>query len=359
MNRSAPIQYHSTCWQWLGRHLLFWVAYFLLIPYQTYLYGFTTDYNLWVTLAWMPVAAVIIYTFLYGILPLLLAGRAWLFWVMVLGWGLVVWQGIYLYYNYVLMPIRAAPSTTTYQYSMAVALINISVTGIAVCLKLGRQWYQKDSVNQQLIQASGVAELQLLKAQIHPHFLFNTLNNLYSLTLKQSDHAPDVVLKLSELLHYMLHDCTMSRVSVQKEMQVIGSYIELEKLRYGTRLQVDVRVNGNIADHTMPPLLLIPFVENAFKHGSAEQAGQTYIRIHMDVVGESLRFMVINSKNEGALKKANFGGIGLANVKKRLQLLYPHQHELTIRPEKNTYEICMTIPLQTVPLLTETNPVRV
>lgn len=359
MNRSAPTGYHSTRWQWLGRHLLFWTAYFLFIPYQTYLYGSTAGYNLQISAGWLPFTLVNVYIFLYGILPFLLNDQRRLGWLLVAGWWIANWQGVHLYYSYVLLPLRPDQPTTTYQYSMAMALINGSVTGIAVCLKLGRQWYQKDSVNQQLMQASGVAELQLLKAQIHPHFLFNTLNNLYSLTLKQSDHAPEVVLKLSEVLHYMLHECTMSQVSIQKEMQVIGSYIELEKLRYGTRLQIDVRVNGEIADRTMPPLLLIPFVENAFKHGSAEQAGQAYIHIQIDIVGESLRFVVINSKSEEVLKKANFGGIGLANVKKRLQLLYPHQHQLTIRPEKSTYEICMTIPLQAAPVLTETNPVRV
>jgi LytS/YehU family sensor histidine kinase len=263
----------------------------------------------------------------------------------------MLWKGSYLYHYSLLLPLHAGKSLSKANliyadtYSLVIVLMHGSIAGIAVSLKLLRQWYAKEKIHQQLLQESTLAELQLLKAQMHPHFLFNTLNNLYSLTLKQSDHAPKVVLKLSELLHYMLHECDVATVPLQKELQVIESYIELEKLRYGKRLQINVDVKGELSGKQVPPLLLIPFVENAFKHGSSQQTGKAYIHIGLHVVEDRLLFTILNTKEERMPAHVNVGGLGLSNVKKRLALLYAQQYTLDICPEKYSYEVQLKIPL--------------
>ncbi|WP_460911294.1 sensor histidine kinase [Spirosoma areae] len=206
------------------------------------------------------------------------------------------------------------------------------ITGVAVGIKLFRAYYQRNEANQQLVRQTLLIELQVLKAQIHPHFLFNTLNNLYSLTLKQSSQAPDMVLKLSGLLHYMIHECGTPRVRLKKEIEFIQNYIELEKLRYGPRLTISMRVSGEISATFIAPLLLITFVENAFKHGAAKQIDSACIHLALTITDDTLLFRLENSRSEPAGNAGREGeGIGLMNVRKRLALLYPNLHELTIQ----------------------------
>ncbi len=352
---SLPDWYHRVNWSWLGRHFLFWAAYFLLVPFQTNLYGLTAGYNPTVALQLLPFILFCFYTALYGVLPCLLAGKLLTCGIRFVSWCFGVWVGNYLYLYYVLLPINTGKSTlhsidagSGSTPSLVPILVQLSIAGIGVSLKLWRHWYRKERNNQQLRQETTRAELRLLKAQIHPHFLFNTLNNLYALTLRQSAHAPEVVLKLAALMHYMLDECNASQIPLQNEIQAIESYIELEKLRYGNRLQVTMQVTGDLSGKTSPPLLLIPFVENAFKHGSSRQTSQVYINIVAQVLDQMLVFTVTNSRDDVPPPVTRFDGIGLLNARKRLSLLFPNQHTLLIHPEKDRYEVELTIPLQRV-----------
>jgi two-component system LytT family sensor kinase len=216
------------------------------------------------------------------------------------------------------------------------------VTFFAVAIKLLKFWYVSQQEQQILSQEKLQAELKFLKTQIHPHFLFNTLNNLYALTLKASPKAPETVLKLSELINYMLYECTSDEVLLSKEVKFIRNYIDIEKMRYGDKLDVDIRVRGETNDRKIPALILLPFVENCFKHGASETLQLSWVKITIDNQPNLIVIKVENNKNgENAVQKKE--GIGIQNVKRRLDLLYPGKHELKIMNGKETFLVILTI----------------
>ncbi len=217
---------------------------------------------------------------------------------------------------------------------------------LASAIKIQKFSYQFDQASKALEREKLEAELNFLKAQIHPHFLFNTLNNLYSLTLKKSDMAPEVVLRLSGLVNYMLYDTRSPQVPLSKEIESLHHYIALEKIRYGSNLEIVFDVSGQIEGANIAPMLLLPFVENSFKHGVSDEIEDRWITINLNVTQEHLTFKVENAKSPGripGLEKDYTGGIGLKNVRRRLELLYPERHELKILDEPNSYLVVMKI----------------
>ena len=201
-----------------------------------------------------------------------------------------------------------------------------SVVTAASFIKLLKKWYQDDRRNQQLLQEKLETEIKFLKAQIHPHFLFNTLNNLYALALKKSDQAPEMVLKLSALLDYMLYECNADFLPVSKEINLIKDYVALEKLRHGERLKVDFTINGNTEGVMISPLILFPFIENSFKHGVSNETNNSSIEIELNIDKSILNLKVKNSKNKLTIKPnprtKSEEGIGLKNIKKKTYLIY-------------------------------------
>lgn len=185
------------------------------------------------------------------------------------------------------------------------------------------------------------AELQLLKAQVHPHFLFNTLNNIYSFSIENSPKTPGLILKLSSLLSYMLYDCKTEEVRLEKEVEIMKDYIDLERERYGNRIEISWSIDGDIKDKFIAPLLLLPFLENAFKHGLSEQIEKPWLGIDISVKGNMLRCKIANSANEDVQPSKN--GIGIDNVKKRLNLLYNGKHELKIKQEEQFFVVSMML----------------
>ncbi|HKB44697.1 MAG TPA: histidine kinase [Chitinophagaceae bacterium] len=221
-----------------------------------------------------------------------------------------------------------------------------TVVGFALAIKLLKRWYLKQKETEQLVREKINAELQLLKAQVHPHFLFNTLNNIYSFILNGSDKAPEMIKKLSSLLHYILNDCNRQRVPLDKELSMIQDYITLEQIRYGDRLNLSLHIQGTAKDKMISPLLLIPFVENSFKHGTSRTLTHPWVKLDIHIEKDFLEFLLTNNKPEN---KESIGkkGIGLNNVKKRLQLLYPEAHSLNIVESEMSFEVYMRIALHT------------
>ena len=209
--------------------------------------------------------------------------------------------------------------------------------GLAVAIKLFKEWFRQREHSLTVENEKVKLELESLRSQIHPHFLFNTLNNLYSLTLTSSGSASTVVAHLSELLRYMLYECKEPEVPVEKELQMLKKYIELEKLRYGSRLEIAFTLSGETKDLTIAPLLLLPFVENSFKHGVSDQIDQCWINIHVSVENTSFTLQVSNSR--AGTGQNSFGGLGMENVRKRLRLLYPSTHSLKTIEEDEVYVI--------------------
>ena len=219
------------------------------------------------------------------------------------------------------------------------------VCGLFISLKALKNWHLKQLENETLVKERANAELQLLKAQIHPHFLFNTLNNIYSFTLTKSPLAAELVQKLSDMLNYMITDCNEVFVPLEKEIHLIKDYIGLEKVRYGDRLDIQMHVNGRCENKMIAPLLMIPFVENCFKHGASMMRGQQWMHLIININESDLDFNLSNSKPLSPKPDKANTGIGLANVKKRLQLLYPGKHHLDINSSANTFSVYMKVNL--------------
>jgi tetratricopeptide (TPR) repeat protein len=192
-------------------------------------------------------------------------------------------------------------------------------------------------------------ELSLLKAQIHPHFLFNTLNNLYALTLSKSDESPGVVLGLAEILRYILYECNTPSIDLKKEMHMIKRYIFLEKIRYRNRLEVNLNIEENNDGYEIAPLLLLPLVENAFKHGISKLVEEGWINIESRIKDNQFLFKISNNRVPGALRPtqpSKYGNIGLQNIKKRLNILYPDQHSLRIIEEDDVFVVILKVDLK-------------
>lgn len=220
----------------------------------------------------------------------------------------------------------------------------VFVVGIAVAVKQYRLSLRSKEVEKNLKKEKLEAELKFLRTQTNPHFLFNTLNNIYALARKKSDDTADVVMKLSKLLRFMLYESRKSYITIAEEMRVLGDYIELEKIRYNERLTL--RFNKSVDDESqsIAPLILLPFVENAFKHGASETRFNSFININVFLQKGQLIFMIENSTekdNEEDITES----IGLSNVRRQLQLMYP-EHNLDMEIGKNIFKVTLTINLR-------------
>jgi sensor histidine kinase YesM len=225
---------------------------------------------------------------------------------------------------------------------------------IAVAIKLVRRSFQIQKKNTELDNRRfqmelklKEAELKLLKAQVHPHFLFNTLNNLYGLTLEKSDDAPKLVLQLSEILDYILYRCDEKLVSLDKELANLKNYIEIEKIRYSGKLKLTADFPKETGKLKIAPLILLPFVENAFKHGVSHFPGVAFVNIKISIVETNLFFKIENSRNPMLKKEeSHSSGVGLKNVRKRLDLIYPEKHMLNIDEKEETFSVNLTLQLE-------------
>lgn len=202
------------------------------------------------------------------------------------------------------------------------------------------EWYNNNRKQKELEKENIKSELAFLKSQINPHFLFNTLNDIYALTYRQSPKAPDALLKLSELLRYMLKESDEQFGELQKEIDYLKNVIDLFQIGQKGMAFVNFDVDGSIDNHRIAPLILINFVENAFKHGVVDNSDQP-ITIKIAINSTGMRFYMHNQKNSDLKDKT--GGIGLMNVKRRLALLYPNQHMLKIEDQTTTFTIDLTI----------------
>jgi hypothetical protein len=217
--------------------------------------------------------------------------------------------------------------------------------GLFLSCRMLKNYYSKSQEKAVLLQENATAELQLLKAQVHPHFLFNTLNNIYSFSLRRSPVAASLVGKLSDTLRYMVNDCEAPLVPLQKEIKMLLDYIGLESVRYGNRLQLQTDINGDQQHKLIAPLLLIPLLENSFKHGTSQMLDNCWIKMNIDIQDDNIKFVLKNSKPAENLQQDKRNGIGLANVRKRLSLLYPGNHQFEISNFADSFEVFVSIPL--------------
>lgn len=202
-------------------------------------------------------------------------------------------------------------------------------------LKLSKSWYLLQQVEKEKLNI----ELNSLKAQVNPHFLFNSLNSIYSQALAKSDQTAETVLELSNLLRYMLYEVGDDLVLVSKEVEMLENYIELQKLRLEDAAHVSFVVNGNLSETKIAPLLVFPLVENAFKHGLKGSSEDAFVKIELKV-DDQITFDIRNNMGQvDDMEQGKYGGIGLENVKRRLALIYPNRHQLEINTLENEFQV--------------------
>ena len=328
----------------ISSQIYFWLGYF---AFNTIRWGsFYKDYaySLKSNLIEFPFHIILSYLFIFVMLPKLFNGKKLEFitlLVISLGIALILKFQVTFYFTSgdVLPEFAGITSKINFDYAVQVILGEIYVIGFVTSIKLVIDWIkQRDLLNytnKMLLEN----ELKYLRSQIQPHFFFNTLNNLYSLTIDKSEKAPDLILKLSDLMKYFLYETGKDYQTLKNEIAHIKDYIEIERLRYDETLKIDFNIEGEIKQTMIKPLLLIPLVENAFKHGARNSEKNPYININLIVTKSLINFKVENSfKNPTKKIKQQIGGIGLSNVKKRLELNYGKgNYELNTFNEKNKY----------------------
>lgn len=189
------------------------------------------------------------------------------------------------------------------------------------------------------------SQLQFLTSQINPHFLFNSLNNLYSYALEKSEKTPEIILELSSLLRYMLYDCREKRVPLSKEIKYLSDFVKLQSLQIEDRGEINFSKSGDFSDKSIAPLILIVFVENCFKHSTSSQSEKIKIDIDIKISGNRLAFSAENTFSTQQNTESLSEGIGLQNVKTRLDLIYPDAHLLKINTDNNLYKVDLEITL--------------
>lgn len=202
--------------------------------------------------------------------------------------------------------------------------------------------FVQERENKQLREEKIQAELAFLKSQINPHFLYNTLNYIYSLAYPVSDKLADAIIKLSQLMRYMLTESPDGLIDLEKEVDYLENYIDIYRLRFEDNFHVDFKAEGDIAGKRLASLVLIPFVENAFKHGAVDDP-QRPVRIHLKVIANRLMFTVSNKISRR--QKDHSSGVGLVNIRRRLELIYPDKHDLLISENGQTYKTTLNIEL--------------
>lgn len=354
---SLPINQHQRFFHQIYKrkriffHIAYWVCAVFLF---TFLWG-TRYNNYWVCfyneLVFLPIKLAVTYFGLCYLIPKLLFKEKYLrlaimsLITMILA-GFI--QRALVYISFIpLLGVSDQKATLFDITEILNHVLNInSVVIIPFAIKLYSYSLEKENSILTLSQEKMKAELQFLRCQIQPHFLFNVLNDLYSMALKKSDNTPEVILKLSELMRYMLQESTEDLVSVEKEVNYIRNYIELERLRYGKRFDVNFKVNGDTIGNNITPLLLLPFVENAFKHSTINEIDKSWISVELNVDHGELQFKVANSYDPGAKKSQDVSsGIGIRNVKDRLDIIYPERYTLQTDVTANTYASTLKINL--------------
>jgi hypothetical protein len=328
----------------IASQILFWLGYFSFNTirwgnfYNDYLYSIKSN------VIEFPFHIILSYLFIFYLLPKLFNGKGIEFFTLLfisLGLTLVLkFQITYFFTSGDVLPEFAGiTSKIDLTYAINVILGEIYVIAFVTAIKLAIDWTKQ---RQYLAATSEMLlenELKYLRSQIQPHFFFNTLNNLYSLTIDKSDKAPDLILKLSDLMKYFLYETGKEFQTLKNEISHIKDYIDIEKLRYDEALKVNFKIDGKTKKVLIKPLILIPLVENAFKHGARNSTKNGYIDITLKATKTLLDFRVENSFEKQTKKiKAQIGGIGLTNLKKRLELNYgPDFYSLDIIKEKNKY----------------------
>ena len=344
-------------WKRIGLHAFFWGMYIPVNAALSCLIQGLSIYeyfqsSLIAELVLTPVKMSYVYFIFYFVIPLYIERSKWFLLILISMMGLVLAAIIYrLVDSYVYLRIFY-PNINTNPFepvNIILALFDLFITSTAATtIKMVRVQYASAEYEKELIREKLSAELDFLRAQTNPHFLFNTLNNLYGLARKKSDQTPDAILKLSKIMRFMLYDCRVPRIQIAGEVKVIKDYIELERLRYSDRLQIIYTEQIDNPGTLIAPLLLLPFIENSFKHGAHSSTDQAEIRITLILRDNELTFSVHNTfeaEVTAAARDPKASGIGMRNELRQLELIYPNRHKFSISDSDGWYKTDLYIDL--------------
>ncbi len=352
----------------IGRHLLFWFCWWLYFALlhaansfgaKEIMYFNNLPFTISESLLMMIPQIIMAYPMLYFILPRFFLRKKYFsgFLLFAVLWFIGGMTSLYmsLYINQpileTLLPepyVRFPPrnhNTTIFMGLLVNWKGGMAGTIFSSSVKIMKDWYLKEHRNLQLQKENTESQLRLLTAQVHPHFLFNTLNNIYSQTQTESPRGSKMIMGLSDMLRYILYEGQKPLVLLKQELLMITEYINLEKIRYGNKLDVHVLMPDKTDDVYIAPLLLLPFVENCFKHGTSNILQNPWINLTIELKDTNLVMKLMNGKTSQNGRFQNKQGIGITNVSQRLNLLYKDKYELQIREDEEVFVVDLQVEL--------------
>ncbi|WP_442266630.1 sensor histidine kinase [Tenacibaculum sp. ZS6-P6] len=330
-------------------HLLFWLSYFSfnIIRWGSYFDDYW--YSLKSNLVEFPLHIILVYINLLYFIPKFLAQKKYKTYIILLLISLNVHYIVRTGLNYFLVSKNIWPEATghqeafTFNHILAVTLGELYVLALVTTIKLIIDWINQRQRLEKLSKINLQTELNFLRMQIQPHFFFNTLNNLYALTLDKSDLAPEVVLKLSNIMQYVLYEVKEDKVKLSKEVEYIKDYVDLQKIRYEKESNFKINIKGDLDKIEIAPLIFLSFIENSFKHG--KKSDNFYVHINIELKENNILFFSVENNYESSDSMKKIQGIGNKNVKRRLDLLYKDKYNLDIVKEENIFKVLLTISL--------------
>lgn len=344
----------SRIW-WISLYVL--ILHFFFSALSSSYYQFV---NLWwinqLNLFFVPISVAAVYASIYFLLPRYFYMKRHLAYILWQGFVFLLLVFSFLFIQYYILPAVYPDYKTSYAVTsiLSQAMAALMILPIPIIYRISIFLYQNlhEKLMLQRLQLESElklkeAQLQLLRHQLQPHFLFNTLNNLYSLAYHKSDQTLDVIKRISDLLNFVIYECNAETIPLVKEVRLFQNYIELEKIRYGNRLTVDFSFDGTISEYRIPPMLLFPFLENSFKHGASVDYKSPWIRVFLSAKDSKLTFRIENSlvNGEKSVLREVQPGVGIENTRRRLDLLYPGGYKLEIEENDKTYKAWLEIPL--------------
>ena len=335
--KSIPLKYH----------FLFWSCYFTfnIIRWGSYFNDYY--YSLKSNLVEFPIHIALVYINIYYFIPKFLVKKQYKTYIFCLFLSLGIVYIIRTGLIYFLVTENIWPEASgnqkafTFNHIVAVIIGELYVVALVTTIKLTVVWINQRKYVEELSKINLQTELKFLRMQIQPHFFFNTLNSLYSLTLDKSDEAPEVVLKLSNIMEYVIYEAKENKVKLSKEVNLIQDYIDLQKIRHSNNVELKIKTVGDLEKGKIPPLVLLSFIENSFKHGKKD--GDFYIHIYIERKNDGTIFFSIENNYVSFIPEKKLKGVGNNNVRRRLDLLYGENYNLTIIKDKTKFKVELLI----------------
>ncbi len=343
----------STLGQWFSQrwvyHSIFWLSYTGMWHLIAAQHPFTS-YSLLISALFMIVDVSAAYTNMYVLLPRFFYKKAYLKYAFLFMANIAFFVALMLgLWSFLEFSFFGSTSVAKSKYVLSSVFGSVmGVVTITMLVKLGKRSLETERKNEELEKEKLATELKFLKSQLNPHFLFNALNSIYFLIKKDQDTAAAALANFSDMLRYQIYECNGEKISLAKELEFLQNFIHLSQLRKNENFELQTSFAQNVNGEMLSPLILIPFVENAFKHVSTDKAEKSWIHIDLQLQGKKILFEVANSLSEEVPSEeaVKAGGIGLPNVKRRLDLLYPRRYDLDIKESKDAYRVSLSLELE-------------